>query len=195
VDECAQAIIPRDKELRRLRGKAGFRLELFHPRHRDQRGANDPEQVHILPGDLTQCIVLSADNATIEWRLLRAPDRLVQAVVQIARHHTARQGKVVAVTKPLKPDGPRWVFRGGTANVFGVMTGSILDRKKGTLSVALKNLGEFNGHYSDAHIMDLNQAENVYRPDQPELRMGRPLPFVFPEAPAVVREALARLLP
>ncbi|MFN0058786.1 MAG: hypothetical protein ACKVX7_10055 [Planctomycetota bacterium] len=195
LDECAQQIAANEKELRRLKEKPGFALELLHPQYPAEKRAETPEQVHILAGDLSRSIVFRVDDRTLEWSAWRQPEKLVYTIVQLARHYTVRHRERVAVVKPLQPEGPRSVFRGRSARVWGILPTAIVTRKRGQLSVVLEKFGEFNGVYNDAHILDLNDQQNSFDPEQPELRVSTQLPFYFPTKSPTLTAALERLFP
>ena len=195
IEECAQQLGQREKELRRLKDKAGFQLELLHPRHSERKGSNDSEQVHIFAGELARSIQLRVDGAALEWRAWRPPEQLVSTIVQLARHYTVRHRERVAVTKPLQPEGLRTVFRGASARVWGILPGAVIDKRKAQLAVILAEFGEFNGIYNDVHIIDLNEPKNSFSAEQPELRVMTQLPFFFPLKSNALVEALTRLAP
>lgn len=177
-----QAKLRRDEEkLKPLRGQLGLRIELTHPHLEDDAKGVAEDDVHFFPADLRSAFDVRFRNRPFRWSKWKDPTHLESARVQIARHWKSENRRLVPVMSELKPKGPRAVFRGKSATIWGVFPAK---GEPTDLSFHIE-YEEFQGLYDDRHVIDLNEEKNHFRQEL-EISGNRPGRWVIPSRPADV---------
>lgn len=196
VDDIIQQLLEQKKQRRALQSKSCFRLTLSHPQAPDEDSrerVSEKETVHYFLQSLPDSIRMRLGKGVIPWQVLEVGDNLKPRKVRVARHHTAKRGRRVPYVSALKPEKPRVVFRGESAECWGVFSKALFRKKQGVLTYSVA-FEEYHGKYDGQHIVDLNEASHVFEQDQ-TLTASRALPFLFPLPPPAVEEFLTKVTP
>ena len=176
---------------KRLERHAAFRLDFIHLGHRADAEPDDGQPVHFFSARLEQAVRLWLGSKSVPWQGWKKVNLEYLQRLRLARHYTVKRGQFVAYTSPVKPTIARFVFRGREASLYGLLPLALLKRKHGRLLVKV-SYEELTGRYDDQHIVDLNDAGNVWSQDLGATLNGE-LPFHFPPLPKSLERFLQRI--
>lgn len=190
-EQIASNLRPKLKSLEKLKNRAGLRIDLTHTRVESDAGGVSADTIHIFGANLRKAFDVRLKRSRIQWNAWKPPTHLEPARIQVAQHYITRNRQSVPMIRDYEPKGPRAVFRGKTATVWGILRLKKSKKRPSDLSVQLK-YDEYRGIYDDRHLLDLNEPENHLRREL-EIVARRPGPWVIPTLPAEVEGFLNQL--
>ena len=170
------------KKLRKaLKRKAAFRLDLLHPAP-SEKAVTPRQTVQMFDARLQRSVQIRLNGRKMAWGSWRAPRGLEVRIVRVARHWTSKNYRLVPKISPVKPNLKRAVLRVERAAIWGVIPMTVVHKKKGEISLSIANYDQFTGHYTDEHIIDLNEESHSWVRQQ-SIDARKELPLFFPNVP------------